>query len=152
MPVLGAMALPGSSLREPLLSLLRDPWGAVSGAGGAVGDLILSVHLAFCCATIFPPRRKVFLKKHMITSALKVRKDCLQPRASGWCMAKRATSERGGHTRKVCQTLQDGHFQDRHCPFSHYPGGGREENNLRAVSQSNRIPDFMQPLSPSGPG
>lgn len=63
-----------------------------------------------------------------------------------------ATSERGGHTKKVCQTLQDGHFQDRRRPFSHYPGGGREENNLRAAFQSNRIPDFMQPLSPSGPG
>lgn len=111
MPVRGAVALPGSSLREPLLSLLRGPWGAVSGAGGAVGDLILSVHLAFCCATIFPPRRKVFLKKHMITSALKVRKDCLQPRASGWCLAKRATSERGGHTRRSAKPCRMATFR-----------------------------------------
>lgn len=35
----------------------------------------------------FSPKKKS-VKKHMITSALKVKKDCLQPRASGRCMAK----------------------------------------------------------------
>lgn len=98
----------------------------------------------------FSPKKKSVSKEAHDYECLKG-KDCLQPRASGWYMAKLGPTVRGGHTRKVCQTLQDSHFQDRHRPFSHYPGGGREENNLRAVSQSNRIPDFMQPLSPSGP-
>lgn len=51
------------------------------------GNLILSVDLAFCsCATIFPPRKKVFLKKHIIMSALKVRKDAYsrEPTADAW--------------------------------------------------------------------